>query len=105
MGWLIPAAAGGNAEEKAAQYKAAAEKAAAEKAAAAGGAAEIPLGDMVEKFKRELALQGSMQEVVTAACAALGVETGNIGLKEQAQKCYMILHHGSTPQPIGKPSP
>jgi hypothetical protein len=102
------------AEKVAEQERTAAATAAAAAAADAAAAAalavltqsSVPLVDMVESLKNELALTGDIPAVLSAACAKLGVQSSNIGLKEQAEKCYEVLYISSpVPHTIVKAKP
>lgn len=83
--------------------------AAATDSASADSAAETPLVEMVERFKKELGLEGGISEVVSAACKMLDVQTSNLGLKQQAEKCYVVLFGdtlpSAVPHVVGKASP
>ena len=50
-----------------------------------------PLAQSVEIIKRELGVQGNMNEVVTQAAAMLGIETAGKPLPEIATLCVQAL--------------
>ena len=63
-----------------------------EASATAGAADQLPtLVEMVNKIKFELGIDGNVAEVVSKACAELGVSTKGNSLIEQAGECWKRL--------------